>query len=288
MQPQARKFLSAIFFLLLCISVSIGHAQTPQQILTQYVADLQKSPNDYALREKIIRHVQTMKPAPAVPDEAKRYLSRGIAAMKEAKSKDEFSDAAKEFEKATLSAPWFANAYYNLGVAQDKAGAYANAIRSLKLYLLASPDAKDAEAVKGLIYEIEYRQEKAAKESSPQAMAEKQQNKADEVLKRINGVRYVRPMQDSCSRYSLFVNIRGEEFEYGIIVHWQSRRDCNDGVPVGKPWVYGGGRIVSKRMQGDNLILETNGMLKTITVKSDTETIDACDVGGCAGFRRAQ
>ena len=48
------------------------HAQSanPQQILTQYVSDLQKNPNDYALREKIIRHVQTMKPVPAVPEEA--------------------------------------------------------------------------------------------------------------------------------------------------------------------------------------------------------------------------
>ena len=33
-----------------------------------------------------------------------------------------FKDAAAEFEKATLVALWMANAYYNLGVAQDKAG----------------------------------------------------------------------------------------------------------------------------------------------------------------------
>jgi tetratricopeptide (TPR) repeat protein len=172
------------------MSAATVQAQTPQQTLNQYVAELQKNPNDYALREKIIKHVQTMKPAPAVPEEAKRYLSRGIAAMKEAKSKDDFKDAVNEFEKAALAAPWFANAYYNLGVAQDKAGAYANAIRSLKLYLLASPDARDAEAVKGLIYEIEYRQEKAAKASSPAVIAAKKQQTYEEWLRGLDGARF--------------------------------------------------------------------------------------------------
>ena len=181
---------ASLVFMIILVCISAVQAQFPQQTLNQYVADLQKNPNDYALREKIIRHAQTMKPAPAVPEDAKRYLSRGIAAMKEAKSKDEFSDAVNEFEKAALSAPWFANAYYNLGVAQDKAGAYANAIRSLRLYLLASPDARDAEAVNGLIYEIEYRQEKATRESSPQAIAAKKQEEYANWLKKIDGRKY--------------------------------------------------------------------------------------------------
>ncbi len=81
-------------------------------------------------------------------------------------------------EKATLSAPWLANAYYNLGVAQDKAGLYAAAIRSLKLYVLAEPNAPDIRSVEKLIDEIEYKQEKAAKESSPAVIAEKKQKGA--------------------------------------------------------------------------------------------------------------
>ena len=51
------------------MSAATAQAQSPQQILNQYVADLQKSPNDYALREKIIRHVQAMKQKPAIPAE---------------------------------------------------------------------------------------------------------------------------------------------------------------------------------------------------------------------------
>ena len=166
MNSKKCGILSAIFFLLLGLSVSIAQAQFPQQTLNQYVADLQKNPNDYALREKIIRHVQTMKPAPAIPEEAERRMARGAAAVKGAKNDKDFQDAAAEFEKASLAAPWLPAGYYNLGITQDKAGKYNEAIQSLKLYLVAAPDASDAKAVKTLVYEIEYRQEKAAKEKS--------------------------------------------------------------------------------------------------------------------------
>jgi tetratricopeptide (TPR) repeat protein len=212
------KKLAFIFLLAMIVGLPCSaQAQSPQQTLNQYVADLQKNPSDYAQREKIIKHVQTMKPAPAVPEEAKRYLSRGIAAMKEAKSKDDFKDAVNEFEKAALSAPWFANAYYNLGVAQDKAGAYANAIRSLKLYLLASPDARDAEAVKGLIYEIEYRQEKAAKASSPAAIAAKKQQTYEEWLRGLDGARFAGPSNILHVFYENELTIRGSK------LYWRTR-----------------------------------------------------------------
>ena len=141
-----------------------AQSSNPQETLNQYIADLQKNPNDYALREKIIRHVQTMKPAPAVPEEAKRHLVRGKAAFKGAKEARDFNDAADEFKKALLYAPWIAEGYYNLGVIQDKAGHYADAMQNLKFYLIAAPKAPDAEKMKELIYEIEYRKEKAAKD----------------------------------------------------------------------------------------------------------------------------
>lgn len=58
-----------LVFVLIFALMSTVQAQTPQETLNQYVSDLQKNPNDNALREKIIRHVQTMKPAPAIPEE---------------------------------------------------------------------------------------------------------------------------------------------------------------------------------------------------------------------------
>lgn len=197
---RCKKMLLVSCFLVMIFSLTaLAGAQTgsPQETLNQYIADLQKNPDDFALREKIIKHVRTMKPAPAVPKETERYMTRGIAAMKDAKSADDFKDAVKEFEKASLSAPWFANAYYNLGVAQDKAGLYAEAIKSLNLYLIASPEAPDAKTVEKLIYEIEYRQEKTQKESSPETVAEKEKKKFEEWLKKLDGRRYVRHWSDT-------------------------------------------------------------------------------------------
>jgi tetratricopeptide (TPR) repeat protein len=190
MSYKAGKILFVMLLLILGLSVSVTHAQSPQQTLNQYVADLQKNPNDNALREKIIKHVQGMRQKPAVPEEAERYMARGAAATKGAKTEKDFQDAAAEFEKASLAAPWLPAIYYNLGITQDKAGKYGEAIQSLKLYLLAAPDASDAKAVKNLTYEIEYRQEKAARDASRQTAPAPKQNSFDDLLRKIDGRRY--------------------------------------------------------------------------------------------------
>jgi tetratricopeptide (TPR) repeat protein len=208
-----------LFLFVTCITLALAdaQAQTPQQTLNQYVADLQKDPNDYALREKIIKHVHTMKPAPAIPRDAERFMNRGAAAAKSAKDANDFKDAVVEFEKATLAAPWMANAYYNLGVAQDKAGMYSNAIRSLKLYLVAAPNAPDAKNVEKLIDEIEYRQEKAAKEPSRQAAPVSQLTAFEDLLKKINGRRYFYPIPGQ-NGYAKTLDVSGKYLFLGLIV----------------------------------------------------------------------
>jgi tetratricopeptide (TPR) repeat protein len=207
-----KVFFSILMLMLIITIISNVHAQAPQETLAQYIADLQKNPNDNALREKIIRHVQTVSLAPTVPEEAERFIARGAAATKNAKDANDFKDAVKEFEKASLSAPWLASAYYNLGIARDKAGMYADAIKSLKLYLLASPNATDAKSVKNLIYEIEYKQEKAAKESSPAALAAQEQKKLAELLKKMDGRRYKAP---PVGPYRYIVDVQGKMLVFG-------------------------------------------------------------------------
>lgn len=98
----------------------------------------------------------------AVSDEARRHLMRGRAAMKDAKDAAGFLDAAKEFEAAAAAAPGMPEALYNAGVAYEKAGDPASAMKQFKAYLDAAPKAKDARAVKDRIFELEYRAEKAA------------------------------------------------------------------------------------------------------------------------------
>jgi tetratricopeptide (TPR) repeat protein len=185
--------------------------QAPQETLNQYISDLQDNPNDYGLREKIIRHVQTMEQKPAIPEEAVRHMARGTAATKGAKNPNDFKDAVREFEQASLTAPWLPNVYYNLGVAQDGAGMYADAIKSLKIYLMAAPDISH---VKELIYEIEYRQEKAAKEASPAGIAARDGKKSDDWLKKIDGRRYT---NNSDPNYTMTIDVRGEVIVLGVI-----------------------------------------------------------------------
>jgi tetratricopeptide (TPR) repeat protein len=186
-------------------------AQSPQETLNQYTAALKDNPDDYELRDKIIRHVQTMEQPPAMPEEAVRHMARGAAASKGAKNQNDFKEAVKEFEKASLSAPWLANIYYSLGVAQDEAGMYADAIKSLNLYLQAAPDSPD---VKELIYQIEYRQEKAAKDSAPKAITVHKEKKSDAWLKAIDGRRYT---NNSDPKYTMTIDVRGKVIVLGVI-----------------------------------------------------------------------
>jgi tetratricopeptide (TPR) repeat protein len=138
-----------------------------REALTHYVAALQSTPvgsdADQHLREMIIAVELKIKPRPAIPEDAERHMARGRAAVKEAKNPQDFEDAIQEFKQAVRTAPWLADGYYNLGVVQDKAVHYAEAIRNLKLYLVAAPDATDAKDVQSLIYEVEYRRDKAQK-----------------------------------------------------------------------------------------------------------------------------
>jgi hypothetical protein len=128
---------------------------SPRDQLRQLTTQLQQSPYDQELREKIINLAETVTPAPVLPEEAGRRMARGVAAFKEAKSVSDYKDAAVEFEKAAMAAPWYADAYYNLGQARAKAEDYGGASSSLKLYLLAAPGAKDAADAKRLMYEME-------------------------------------------------------------------------------------------------------------------------------------
>ena len=256
-----RKIFPAVLliFMLSLVIISAAQAQSPQQTLNQYVSDLQKNPNDYALREKIIRHVQTMRPAPAVPEEAKRHLVRGKAAFKGAKEARDFQDAADEFKKALLYAPWLAEGYYNLGVIQDKAGHYDDAMKNLKFYLIAAPKAPDADKVKELVYEIEYRKEKAAKDKEAAARKAAEDSRAQqeaaarkqaEFLSRINGARYVyyfwanRSDTGARTQYVITLDVRGDTMTQG------------QGLANGQDW-FSTGTIY--KIDGRTLLLFING-----------------------------
>jgi tetratricopeptide (TPR) repeat protein len=217
-----------LVFTLLVAFASPAHAQisSSQQTLSQYLSDLQKNPNDYALRERIIKHVQAMKPAPGIPEEARRHLVRGSTLIKEAKTQTDFTQGTDEFKQAMNLAPWWPEATYNHALACEAAGNYDGAIKSFRLYQLFSLSEADARAVQDKIYALEVKQEKAVK--SPQSVEpaaqravnkqEEAQSEFDRLLKKIDGARYTyTAISSNGIRTTLILDIQGTAAVHGSI-----------------------------------------------------------------------
>lgn len=180
----------------------------PRSSFEAAVSELRAKPDDQALRERVIQAALALATAPKAPAEAKRRMARGKAAVAAAKDASGYAAAAAEFKAAVDAAPWLADAFYNLGVVQDKAGEHAAAIRSLRLYLLAAPKAEDAEEVEALIYEVEYRQEQAGNAATavPLDPEVEKRKKFAEFLAASDGARWV----DETNRwYRFWVELKG-------------------------------------------------------------------------------
>jgi len=191
-----------------------------EEKLKHCVADLQKTPGDTALREKIIALSLMLIRPPEVPADAKRHMSRGVAAVEDAKTPEDFKDACNEFLQATTIAPWLGNAYRNLAIAQDKAGMYNESLASLRLYLLTKPSSSDADWAEDLKSKVEYRRDKAARESSPQAAAARQQNENEQWLRKIDGARYICNHADNRDVGFWSIDIHGSVVTKGMNITW--------------------------------------------------------------------
>ncbi len=141
------------------------------EAMSHYVAALQNASqeDDKRLREKIINLVRKMKRPPEIPNSALQHAKKGEVAVKLASTKADFDDVVSEFEKALQLAPWWAEMYFNLGEAQERAGKYDDAINSFKWYLLATPKAKNIKQVQNKILEIGYAKEFTEKKKRREA-----------------------------------------------------------------------------------------------------------------------
>jgi tetratricopeptide (TPR) repeat protein len=103
--------------------------------------------------------------AGTVSEEARRFMSRGMAAVEMAKTPKDYERAVREFEQAAELAPDWPDVYFNLGSVQAKAGNYGEAVRHYKRYLELAPNASDAAKVRNEIYKLEYRAEQYSRVS---------------------------------------------------------------------------------------------------------------------------
>lgn len=137
------------------------------QALQHYLAALQKLPEQWAppevlqkLREQIIQVVVRMNPRPVVPEDGNRHFAYALAAIEEGKKSGDVSkldDAINELNQALRIAPWWPQAYFNLGLVLEMRERYADAARNLRLYLLVAPNAPNAAEVQQKIYQLDYK-----------------------------------------------------------------------------------------------------------------------------------
>ncbi len=212
------RTLSAVLLILgMIVMIPISYAQTPQETLRQYVSELQKNPSDNALREKIIKHVRSMRQAPRTPEEVDELIGQAKYVFKHAKTQEDYLGAVEAYKKIVNIAPWVGDNYFNLGVAQEQAGQLNDAIASFKLYLLASPDAKDAREVRERIGGLKYAVEHATTASRPEPAAAKPEDEYVAWLKKLDGARFAADAKGGNSGLKLMgpvrdvIDIRGDE-----------------------------------------------------------------------------
>jgi len=226
----------ALFCAVIAFSAAPAQSPTPQQTLQQDIADLQRNPDDHLLREKIIQLAMEMNPPPEIPAEARRHMSRGVAAVEDGKTKEDFLDACNEFRQALALAPWLPNGYRNLAIAQNKAGRYNEALASLNFYRLTKPAPADVEWAEDLQSKVEYRRDKAAKESSPETVAAKQQSEYDGWLKQLDGAQWQNNLSDPGSCADNYFELHGQEIRMGWITVRPGAPTCHANPSLGEGW----------------------------------------------------
>lgn len=187
--------------------VNIAKAEPLREQFKQMISQLQANPKDDALREKIIRQAQKLKPSPAIPEEAERFEGRAQFAFKNAKSPADYLDAAKEYEKAVAIAPWLPGYYADLCTIYEKAEKYAEAKNSCEFFLASAPSAQDSSDVRKRIAGLEYALEKA---NSPEVHAVKQKADEDSVLRSIDGARFRKVLDYGSAAIEVIFEVHGK------------------------------------------------------------------------------
>jgi tetratricopeptide (TPR) repeat protein len=126
----------------------VKHAKNPRELFEQ----LSQQQNNLMNRHLIIKLASELKPVPVIPEEARRHFVEGTAIVKAAKNPAQQALAAQSFTEALKIAPWWGDAYYNLGVAQELAEKYDEAEQAFNFYLLSKPSEMEKREVQDRIY----------------------------------------------------------------------------------------------------------------------------------------
>jgi hypothetical protein len=166
-EPLNKNALRALVSFIAVTSFLFGQTKTPgtTEQLQQLTTRLQQSPGDTALREKIIRLAQEIKPAPMTPDEAIKFEGRGQFAFKNARSPKDYLAAANEYEQALTIAPWVGGYYSDLCTIYEKAGIYIEAKKDCESFLIGMQSQTESADIKRRIAGLDFAIDKYSKRS---------------------------------------------------------------------------------------------------------------------------
>lgn len=131
--------------------------------LPEYAQALNYAANEQeasTLRTAMFTASSKMPTPPEIPDEARRRVVRGELMLKDG----QLDRALVEFNEALRMAPYVPKLYYNTALICGQLKQYDEAIRHMRLYLLAAPEAPDARAAQDEITKWEMRLEMAGKQ----------------------------------------------------------------------------------------------------------------------------
>ena len=189
-----------------CYYKGAANRQTPMTLLGEITRKCSK------FRYAVLTFLLSLAPAvyaqSAVPEEARRAFVQGSILTKEAKTPEQQLLAVESFRKAVDLAPNWADALYNLAVAQELAGRYSDAQATLKRYIQTKPGEKEARNAQDKIYALEA---KAKLASSARAAEEA-------ILRSLDGALFVKEQTSSGSPFMKYtVEIRGRKVIYKSI-----------------------------------------------------------------------
>jgi tetratricopeptide (TPR) repeat protein len=170
----SKAFLAFLAFsLFVILTAPIASAQSTKDLFQQAVALYQVSPS-YENAERVIQLAQTMYPLPAIPEEARKHFVMGSALFKDAKTPDDYAQVISEFTNAVSNAPWWKEAYYNLGLAYGEAGKFDDAITELNLYKSFKLSDDEQRSLQDQLYALDAKKEKAKKAKNKEKTPEEE------------------------------------------------------------------------------------------------------------------
>lgn len=146
--------LAAVLMLAGCVTPGPPPAMPGTQ-----AAPAQTAPSGFAA----VTAVAPRPRATGTPEDARRHMIRGEAAIEMAKTVTDLALAEDEFRMATEIEPTLAGAWFNLGAVQARTGHYSDAIDSYQHYLDLSPQAADAQKIRDELIKLQFRAEQEAK-----------------------------------------------------------------------------------------------------------------------------